>query len=73
MYNIKRVLQQEPATVSAAVLNLLGVAVILDIVNVSDKATAVIGMAVTNVLSLFYVRTKTVTKDYLAQTGQELP
>lgn len=70
MYNIKQIFNQEPALVSAAVIDVIGVLELTDIVDLTADAHAGIAMAVTSVLSLFYIRAKTVTKAHLSRIGQ---
>lgn len=63
MYDLRNILKQEPNTIREVVLLWLTGLVVLDVVNLSDKATAIIGLIVSNTLGMFYVRVMSVSKD----------
>lgn len=73
MYKVSQILDQEPALVSATVIDVVALGEILGVYNLTGDAIAAIGLAVTSVLAMFYVRAKTVTKDYLEEIGHPVP
>lgn len=56
MYSIRNVFRQEPNAIREAILAILAVLVMTDVVNISEEATAGIGLCVSLVLGLLYVR-----------------
>lgn len=65
MYSIKNVFKQEPNAIREAILAILAVLVMTDVIQVSEEVTAGIGLCVSIVLGLFYVRPLTASKDAL--------
>lgn len=56
MYSIRNVFKQEPNAIREAVIAVLAVLVMTGVVDISAEATAGIGLCVSLVLGLFYVR-----------------
>jgi hypothetical protein len=67
MYNIRNVFKQEPNAIREAVIAIFGVLVMTGVVNLSAEAVAGVGVVVSLVLGLFYVRPLTTSKDALRE------
>lgn len=65
MYDPRNIFKQEPNAIREAILAILAVLVMTDVVDISEEATAGIGLCVSLVLGLFYVRPLTASKDAL--------
>lgn len=69
-YSLKNVFKQEPAAIRAAVLAVLGVLVMTGVVTLSAQAVAGIGVSVSLVLDLFYVRPLSASKSALHELSE---
>lgn len=67
MYSIKELFNKEPNAIREAVITILGILVMTDVVSISADAVAGIGVGVSIVLGLFYVRAKSVSKAALEE------
>lgn len=71
MYSFRQVLKQEPAAIVAVISHVFAVLVVLNVVHWSADAIAILTSTALSVLTLFYVRPFTSSKDALRElTGQ---
>lgn len=67
MYSLKNIFKQEPNAIREAILSILAVLVMTDVVEISEEATAGIGLMVSVILGLFYVRPLSASVDALKE------
>jgi hypothetical protein len=70
MYNLRNVFAREPNAIREAILAILGIFVMLGVIDVSAEVVAAVGVAISLVLGLFYVRPLTASKDALNELGE---
>lgn len=67
MYSFRQVFKQEPNAIREVVLLTLGVLVALDVIQISEEVTAMVGVLISALLGLFYVRPLSVSRDAIRE------
>lgn len=67
MYSLRNIFLQEPNAVRTAVVAILAALVVTEVIDISTEAVAAWGIVIEVVLTLFYVRPLSVSKEGLRQ------
>lgn len=72
MYNIRNVFKQEPNAIREVVLSILAVPILLEWWEIGAEAVAGVGLAISLLLGLFYVRPLSASVVALKQWGEAI-